>query len=124
MTSALVQETETVYQSVCLLFQQWRPWEPPQTNMEQEEVSANTAREPHGELRNYAEALKRPDAQEWERAKREEMNNHTENKTWSLVTRPENCNVIGSRWVFWLKYNTDGTIERYKVRLLAKGYNQ
>jgi len=27
----------------------WRPWEPPQTNMEQEEVSTNTAQEPHGE---------------------------------------------------------------------------
>jgi len=55
--------------------------------------------------------LKRPDAKDWERAAKDEMNNHTENKTWSLVPRPHNCNVIGSRWVFQLKYNADGTIE-------------
>jgi len=48
---------------------------------EQEEVITHTAQEPHGEPRNYTEALKRPDAQDWERATREELNNHTENKT-------------------------------------------
>jgi len=55
---------------------------------------------------------------------RDEMNNHSENRTWSLVPRPENCNVIGSGWVFQLKYNADGTIERHKTRLVAMGYNQ
>src|SRR5882672_6108546 len=52
------------------------------------------------------------------------MKNHVDNNTWTLVPRPDNCNVIGSRWVFRLKYNTDGTIERRKARLIAKGYNQ
>jgi len=55
---------------------------------------------------------------------RDEMSNHAENRTWSLIPRPNDCNVIGSRWVFQLKYNADGTIERHKSRLVAKGYNQ
>ena len=83
-----------------------------------------SAQEPHGEPRSYAEAMQQPEKHAWERAARENMNNHTENSTWSLVPRPENCIVIGSRWVFWLKYNTDSSIEWHKVRLIAKGYNQ
>jgi len=58
------------------------------------------------------------------KATREEMNNHTENITWSLVSRPKNSIIIGSRWVFHLKYNTHGSIERHKARLVTKGYNQ
>lgn len=33
-------------------------------------------------------------------------------------------NVIGSQWVFKRKYKPDGTIERFKAKLVAKGYNQ
>jgi hypothetical protein len=32
--------------------------------------------------------------------------------------------VIGSKWVFKVKRNADGSIERYKGRVVAKGYNQ
>ena len=31
---------------------------------------------------------------------------------------------MGYRWVFNLKYNVDGTLERYKVLLVAKGCTQ
>lgn len=31
---------------------------------------------------------------------------------------------IGCKWVNKLKHNSDGTIERYKARLMAKGYTQ
>ena len=33
-------------------------------------------------------------------------------------------NMVGCKWVFMMKYNSDGTVERYKARLVAKGFTQ
>jgi hypothetical protein len=54
----------------------------------------------------------------------EEMHAVTENGTWDLVDAPVGVKPIGCRWMYKIKYNTDGTINRYKARLVAKGYAQ
>lgn len=41
-----------------------------------------------------------------------------------LVPRLKNSNVVGSKWIFRTKFNSDGTIERYKARLVAQGFTQ
>jgi len=41
-----------------------------------------------------------------------------------LVLKPKGVVLVGCRWVFNLKYNADGSLERYKARLMAKGYTQ
>ncbi|KAL9455248.1 hypothetical protein AB3S75_010624 [Citrus x aurantiifolia] len=46
------------------------------------------------------------------------------NNTWTLTHLSDGKKAIGSRWVYKIKYQYDGTIERYKARLVAKGYNQ
>ena len=46
------------------------------------------------------------------------------NKTWELVTLPQNKRPVGCKWVYTIKYNADGSLERYKARLVAKGYTQ
>ena len=46
------------------------------------------------------------------------------NDTWDLVPLPKRKNVVGSHWVFKLKHNSDGSIERYKAFLVAQGYSQ
>ena len=53
-----------------------------------------------------------------------EMKSLKENETWDLVPRPSGKNIVGSRWVFKIKHNSDGSIQRYKSRLVAQGYTQ
>lgn len=45
-------------------------------------------------------------------------------RTWSLVALPSNKNLVRCKWVFKIKKNADDTSGRYKVRLVAKGFNQ
>lgn len=52
---------------------------------------------------------------------REEYNSLVANKTWDLVCKPSNKNIIGCKWVFATKRNADGDVEKYKARLVAQG---
>ena len=44
--------------------------------------------------------------------------------TWELVTRPAGVIVVTCRWVYTVKYRVDGTIDRYKARLIARGFTK
>ncbi|KAK4407921.1 Retrovirus-related Pol polyprotein from transposon RE1 [Sesamum angolense] len=46
------------------------------------------------------------------------------NDTWDLTTLPSHKKAIGSKWVFKLKMNPDGSVERYQAPYVTKGYNQ
>lgn len=43
---------------------------------------------------------------------------------WKITTLPSRKKPIGCKWVFTIKYKSIRSIERYKARLLAKGYTQ
>ncbi|XP_019157775.1 PREDICTED: uncharacterized protein LOC109154439 [Ipomoea nil] len=53
-----------------------------------------------------------------------EFNALIHNQTWRLVPPRRDMNVIGCKWVFRVKRKSDGSIERYKARLVAKVFNQ
>ena len=55
---------------------------------------------------------------------KEELKALEKNKTWVIVQLPKDKKPVGCRCVYKIKYNSDGTIERYKARLVAKGYTQ
>jgi hypothetical protein len=55
-------------------------------------------------------------------AVRSEMDSIMSNRTWEVVDHPYGCQPIGCKWIFKKKLRPDGTIKRYKTRLVAKGY--
>ena len=44
--------------------------------------------------------------------------------TWESVPCPPGKNVVGSKWVFRIKRNAEGKVQKYKVRLIAHGFTQ
>uniref|UniRef100_A0A2N9G2G9 Reverse transcriptase Ty1/copia-type domain-containing protein n=1 Tax=Fagus sylvatica TaxID=28930 RepID=A0A2N9G2G9_FAGSY len=46
------------------------------------------------------------------------------NNTWSLTSLPPNKHPISCKWVYKIKHKPDGSVERYKARLVAMGYTQ
>ncbi|GKA97168.1 ribonuclease H-like domain-containing protein [Tanacetum coccineum] len=71
--------------------------------------------------RSHVHALRDPN---WKEAMLDKNNALITNRTWVLVSRPANVNVVRSMWLFKHKFNADGSLSRYKARLVANGRNQ
>ena len=70
---------------------------------------------------SYKEALQSP---HWVVAMQTEFQALQNQHTWTLVHPSTANHVIGCKWVFRIKKHSDGTIARYKARLVATGYLQ
>lgn len=73
------------------------------------------------EPNTYCQAIQ---SDKWKAAMNEEYDALMKNKTWDLVPQPIDRNIVGCKWTNKLKRNTDGSISKYKTRLVAKGYSQ
>jgi len=60
----------------------------------------------------------------WENAMTNEIKALEKNQTNYLVILPQNKSAIGCEWVYKVKFQVDGSVERYKAKLVAKGYTQ
>lgn len=67
------------------------------------------------------EALQDPN---WNAATMEEIKALEKNKTWIITDLPKGKRTIGCKWIFLVKYKADGSIERFKAWLVAKGFTQ
>ena len=74
-----------------------------------------TLYEPH----TYHEAHTEPFCQQ---PMNEELNILHKNHTWDMVDLPPGQSVAGCRWAYKIKTKADGSVERYKTRLVAKGF--
>ncbi|MCH80525.1 copia-type polyprotein [Trifolium medium] len=70
---------------------------------------------------NFNEALQ---MNVWKNAMIEELNSIEKNQTWKLVKPPDNVRTIDLKWVFKTKLNLDGSVSKYKARLVARGFLQ
>ena len=67
------------------------------------------------------EALSHPD---WKQAMVEEITALHSTSTWDLVLLPANKSPVGCLWVYIVRIDPNGGVDRLKARLVAKGYTQ
>ncbi len=67
------------------------------------------------------EALSKVETSHWKKMINEELKSLQKNNIWNLTTLPPNQNVVGYKWIFKLNFNANGTIAKYKEKLVAKG---
>ena len=74
--------------------------------------------------KSYREAIASENKERWKEAMESEWNALKDNETFEIVKARHGIRPVGCRWVFKTKLKADGTIERYKARLVARGFSQ
>ena len=72
----------------------------------------------------YSEAIRGDEAEAWKEAMQQEINSLESLTVWKVVTPPRGVKVVPSKWVYSKKYNIDGSLHKYKARLVAVGNRQ
>lgn len=73
---------------------------------------------------SYEEVLNSKNKYEWKQAMDLEMMSLQENNTWELTTLPKGSRAIPCKWVYRVKTNPDGSVDKFKARLVIKGFSQ
>lgn len=76
------------------------------------------------EPRSFKEAISGPHAEHWRAAIRVEIEALKRCNTWDVTDLPRTRRAIGCKWVFKIKLNSDGSVNKFKARMVAKGFSQ
>lgn len=76
------------------------------------------------EPQSYKEAMASSEASKWQVAMDKEMNSLYKQEVWELVPLPKGAKAISTRWVFRVKLDEHGNVDKYKARLVVKGFSQ
>jgi hypothetical protein len=77
-----------------------------------------------GDPASYKEAMMSENSKKWLEAMEDELSSMDSNGVLDLVEIPNGAKKVDCKWVYKTKYNSKGKIERFKVRLVAKGFTQ
>lgn len=77
-----------------------------------------------GDPLTFREATHCADSKRWWSAMKDEIDSQLKNNTWTLVALPKGERAVTCKWVFKKKESSDGTLARFKARLVARGFTQ
>jgi hypothetical protein len=77
-----------------------------------------------GDPTTFEEAMRSAHSSNWLEAMQDEMKSISTNKVWDLEEIPKRGKTVCCKWVYKTKCDSRGNVERYKVRLMAKGFTQ
>ena len=76
------------------------------------------------EAQTYKEVMSSLEAPLWKEVINIEVDSILHNHTWELVDLPPGNKTIGYKWIFKRKLKADSSVDKYKARLVTKGYRQ
>nr|KAJ0201031.1 hypothetical protein LSAT_V11C600318230 [Lactuca sativa] len=74
--------------------------------------------------KTFSEAMDSRDVHLWKEAIHDEIDSIMHNNTWVLADLPPCCKALGCKWILKRKMKVDGTIDKYKARLVIQGFRQ
>jgi len=76
------------------------------------------------DLVSFSEAMNDDNFDKWLDAMKDELKSMAQNCVLDLVESLKGCKRVGCKWVFKTKRDSHGNVERYKARMVAKGFTQ
>jgi hypothetical protein len=77
-----------------------------------------------GDPTSYEEAMRSPHSSKWREVMEDEMRSMSANQVWKLEEIPKGAQTVGCKWVYKIKHDSKWNIDRFKARLMAKGFTQ
>nr|GEZ33640.1 zinc finger, CCHC-type [Tanacetum cinerariifolium] len=74
--------------------------------------------------RTLSESMASRDVVFWKEAIQSEIDSIMHNDTWELTDLPPGCKALGCKWILKRKMKVDGSIDKYKARLVIQGFRQ